>query len=251
MHSPHALLCCALLCASNSLLAAQQLSVTSDERATPVLELFTSQGCSSCPPAEQWLSQLTQAPEVWSEIIPMAFHVDYWDDLGWADSFANAQFSARQRSYASHAAVGSVYTPGFVLAGQEWRGWFAREQLHLPTGPKVGKLAMAINGDHLQLTFSPAGKPPEQLTAYVVQLGFGLHSKIARGENAGKILAHDFVVLTLQQASASSINQWQIKLKPEARGERQAVVAWLGLPGNPAPYQSVATWLPAATSLAR
>jgi len=98
------------------------------------------------------------------------------------------------------------------------------------------------------LTFSPTTNPPERLTAYVARLGFGLHSKIARGENAGKTLEHDFVVLCLQQVSASSINHWQTQLKPEPRGERQAEVAWLGSPENPAPYQAVAAWLPISTS---
>lgn len=247
----HALFFPVLLCASQPLLAGEPFQLTSGEQATPVLELFTSQGCSSCPPAERWLSQLTEAPELWSGIIPMAFHVDYWDDLGWADSFANPDFSARQRSYARLNAVGSVYTPGFVVAGQEWRGWFARQKLHQPATPKVGKLTLQITDDQLQLNFAPLGTPPGELVAYVARLGFALQSKIARGENAGKILMHDFVVLSVQQANARGNNHWQTRVKPDPRGARQAIVAWLGSPDHPAPYQAVAAWLPAHASLSQ
>ena len=90
----------------------------SHERQTALLELFTSEGCSSCPPAESWLSQLKQKPELWSGFVPVAFHVDYWDYLGWRDKWASQQFSDRQRDYAQAWGSDSVYTPGFVLNGK-------------------------------------------------------------------------------------------------------------------------------------
>jgi hypothetical protein len=233
----------ALLCCSSPLLAAQTLNISSSEQATPVLELFTSQGCSSCPPAEQWLSTLTDAPELWRDIIPMAFHVDYWDSLGWADAFANPAYGARQRAYAQSGASSSVYTPGFIVAGKEWRGWFGGESLRLPSTLKVGTLRLRFEDDQVQLSFSANTPRPIGLTAHVARLGFGLQSKIAYGENAGKTLTHDFVVLTVQQVSASSDNQWRTQLQVDRRGERQALVAWLSVPGDPAPYQAVAGWL--------
>jgi hypothetical protein len=131
-----------------------------------------------------------------------------------------------------------------MVAGNEWRGWFGGEQLHLPSTPKVGKLQLQLSDDQVHLSFAAAGKPPAGLTAHVARLGFGLQSKVARGENAGKTLQHDFVVLTLQQVSASSSNQWHTHLPADPRGERQALVAWLSVPGDPAPYQAVAGWLP-------
>jgi hypothetical protein len=83
----------------------------SSAQPTQLLELFTSQGCSSCPPAEHWLQQFTHSPRLWSEIIPVALHVDYWDDLGWKDPFANTANSQRQRAYQQAGRVGGVIHP--------------------------------------------------------------------------------------------------------------------------------------------
>jgi len=249
MRYPLPCLFTALLCASSLLQAAETLNVTSTEQATPVLELFTSQGCSSCPPAEQWLSSLTRAPELWTGVIPLAFHVDYWDNLGWADTFANPGYSARQRAYEQSGGSRSVYTPGFILAGNEWRGWFGGEQLPLPSTPTVGKLNLQLAGNQVRLSFAAGANAPTGLIAHVARLGFGLQSKIGHGENAGKTLTHDFVVLTVQQISANSGNQWQSQLQADPRGERQALVAWLSAPGNPAPYQAVAGWLPSSAAI--
>src|SRR6186713_3438579 len=88
---------------------------------THVIELFTSEGCSSCPPAEAWLSKLKDEPRLWRDFVPLAFHVDYWDRLGWRDPFAARQWTARQYDYSSRWNSSSVYTPGFVLNGREWR----------------------------------------------------------------------------------------------------------------------------------
>src|SRR5271154_4189044 len=85
----------------------------SPERQVALLELYTSEGCSSCPPAETWLSGLKDAPGLWSNFVPLAFHVDYWDYLGWKDKWANQQFSERQRDYASLWAAKNIYTPEF------------------------------------------------------------------------------------------------------------------------------------------
>src|SRR6476469_6677200 len=84
---------------------------------THLIELFTSEGCSSCPPAEAWLSKLKSESGLWKDFVPLAFHVDYWDRLGWRDPYAAKQWTARQYDYSSRWNSGSVYTPGFVLNG--------------------------------------------------------------------------------------------------------------------------------------
>lgn len=227
-------------------LAQPALLLSSGDAATPVLELYTSQGCSSCPPAERWLSALTGHPGLWSEVIPLAFHVDYWDRLGWPDPFANPGYSARQRAYASLAGGRGVYTPQFFLAGREWRGWFEGQALpKLPPSP-AGTLTLELNGDDLQLMLSDGVSAPPGLTAHIARLGFGLQTAVTRGENAGRTLSHDFVVLTLQQVGVTGANHWRTRLAADPRGRRQALVAWLSAPGRPAPYQAVGGWLPAA-----
>src|SRR5207237_9447168 len=86
-----------------------------------LLELFTSEGCSSCPPAEASLGRLVNDPRLWYEFVSVAFHVDYWDHLGWKDPFASAEWTKRQRLYAAKWNAESVYTPAFVLNGGERR----------------------------------------------------------------------------------------------------------------------------------
>src|SRR6266853_4246963 len=114
---------------------AGDLAFQSSQTKTHLLELFTSEGCSSCPPAEAWLSKLKGAPGLWSDFVPVAFHVDYWDHLGWRDKWASGQFSDRQRDYAQAWGSDSVYTPGFVLNGKEWRNWFGLK--NVPTGSRT------------------------------------------------------------------------------------------------------------------
>jgi hypothetical protein len=223
---------------------ADTLRISSGAAPTPVLELFTSQGCSSCPPADRWLSRMREHPQLWHGLIPLAFHVDYWDRLGWPDPFANPGHSARQRGYARGGASRGVYTPGFMLAGREWRGWFQGEPLNLPGSAEVGRLTLRLKGDSLRLAFDASTAAPTGLIAHVARLGFGLRTPVNRGENAGRMLTHDFVVLSLQQIAASTPNQWITRLPRDSRGERQAIVAWLSAPGQLAPYQAVGGWLP-------
>lgn len=123
-------LCLLFFTASDVNAATPTLYESADEQVS-ILELYTSHGCSSCPPADAWLSKLVDRPGLWDEFIPLAFHVDYWNDLGWPDRFASKTFTDRQREYARQGYLSSVYTPGFVLRGDEWRGWFMRRSPEL------------------------------------------------------------------------------------------------------------------------
>src|SRR5258708_5201471 len=96
---------------------AEPLTFQSALEQTALLELYTSEGCSSCPPAETWLSRMKESPGLWKDFVPVAFHVDYWDYLGWRDLWATRGFSDRQRAYAGHWQSKSIYTPCFVLNG--------------------------------------------------------------------------------------------------------------------------------------
>ena len=100
---------------ASSTVRADQLRFESGEKRVAFVELFTSEGCSSCPPAERTLSKLTTHPSLWKTFVPVAFHVNYWDNLGWKDRFASVEFTQRQRTYASGWNSGTVYTPEFVL----------------------------------------------------------------------------------------------------------------------------------------
>src|SRR5574339_14875 len=101
------------LCLTANLMSAGPIQFHSSTNRTALLELYTSEGCSSCPPAEAWLSRLKSDARLWKDFVPVAFHVDYWDYLGWRDPFGAAEYSERQRGYAAQWKSRSVYTPGF------------------------------------------------------------------------------------------------------------------------------------------
>ena len=126
-----------------------------------LLEVYTSEGCSSCPPAESWLGELKNQDRLWKEIVPVAFHVDYWDGLGWKDRFAREEYTSRQRAYSAAWGTSSVYTPGFVFDGAEWQGWFNGSPLPGPSDRPAGKLEVTdqkSNGyHHLLREFRRAG----------------------------------------------------------------------------------------------
>src|SRR5438552_17449486 len=111
-----------------------------------LIELFISEGCSSCPPAEKWLSGLKSNRDLWKKIVPVAFHVDYWDRLGWRDRFAKPEFTSRQQRYAAAWGGDSGYTPGFVVNGKEWRGWCCGNAMAITSGT-VDVVRAAVGGE--------------------------------------------------------------------------------------------------------
>ena len=194
-----ALIC--LFATIDGLTGAEGLKLQSAETQTPLLELFTSEGCSSCPPAEAWFSKLKDSPKLWKDFIPVAFHVDYWDHP-WKDPFSSKRFTERQGKYAEAWQNESIYTPGFVWNAIEWRGWFKREELPRSARPKVGVLT-ATSDDLRQwmIKFEPT---TTNLVSYDVRaalLGFDLTSKVTAGENKGRVLTHDFAVLSWVESS--------------------------------------------------
>ncbi len=226
---------------------AAEIRLKSSVEPVTVVELFTSHGCSSCPPADAWLRRLSSHKDLWSGIIPMAFHVDYWDYLGWHDRFARPEYSSRQRDYRRSGRIGVVYTPEFVVNGREWRGWLGTNGVNLSSEQKVGTLeARVVPEKKIMVRFTPVSDIGEQrLVAHVAVLGFDLNSRIGGGENSGRTLAEDFVVLGTSSASSNTEMKWNLPW-PEVRygdTERKAVVIWVSLEDDPAPIQAVGGWL--------
>lgn len=229
--------------------AAPTVHLESPVERVPVLELFTSHGCSSCPPADAWLRSFAERPGLWRELVPLSFHVDYWDGLGWPDRFAAKRYSRRQQAYRAAGRIGSVYTPGFVVNGREWRGWFRGEQPDLSRREKVGKLSLDLRGNGVALIrFDPAGrKRAGKVLAHLAVLGFGLSTPIGRGENSGRTLQEDFVVLGYRStAPTKNGKRWDVELPKTVPAEtsRRAVAAWISAGTDPTPIQAVAGWLP-------
>jgi hypothetical protein len=226
-------------------LAAEPKTFESGAMQSSLIELFTSEGCSSCPPAERWLTALKSDPGLWKKTVPVAFHVDYWDHLGWRDRFAKPEFTSRQQRYAAAWGGDSVYTPGFVVNGKEWRGWFGSNAMPT-TSAKVGVLRVSLSdGGKLSATFVPETTQPSALTLNVALLGNDLESDVKRGENSGRKLRHDFVVLDLIKIDmANESNRWTGSVessKSSVTDKPSALAAWITENGKP--IQATGGWL--------
>lgn len=166
-----------------------------------LLELYTSEGCSSCPPAEHWLSELREDAGVWKSVVPVAFHVTYWDNLGWPDKFAQKQFTDRQYAYSRAWRSESVYTPCFVRDGAEWK---QREGMGPPLA-SAGILTANVSAEGVvEITFETDSDERGELHVWVARLVSDVASDVKRGENAGRKLRHDFTVVQLRSAKLSS-----------------------------------------------
>jgi hypothetical protein len=207
-----------------------------------LLELYTSEGCSSCPPAESWLRQLTTDGRLWKEIVPVAFHVDYWDDLGWKDRFAKQEYTARQRSYSALWGNSSVYTPGFVFDGREWKGWFSGDSVPNPQDRSAGILEVRIKNGTASIAYS--GKPgPKEIDAHIVPLAMDVSSDVRAGENRGRKLAHGFVALDLFSLKLSGENGRFSGELPWDFPAAKAIAVWVTPGGSLSPLQATGGFL--------
>jgi hypothetical protein len=193
-----------------------------------VVELFTSEGCSSCPPADALLVKLTERERLEKEqIIALEEHVDYWDQLGWRDPFSSVEWTRRQESYAAAFGNGSVYTPQMIVDGlTEFVGsreWEARRAIQ----EMAGKAKTDV-----RVTLAETGKDGAQFTVHVGKLigvtgddlaevliaitETGLHSAVTRGENAGEDLHHAAVVRTLRRIGVANAKDPETAFTGEA-----------------------------------
>jgi hypothetical protein len=235
------------LAAAGYIFATDSFIFQSGETQTALIELFTSEGCSSCPRAEKWMSALKSNSDLWKKVVPIAFHVDYWNHLGWRDRFSKPQFTQRQRRYAAAWGGDSIYTPGFVLNGREWRGWFGGSAWP-DASKKVGALRVTLSdGVNPTAEFVPQNTQQPALMLNVALLGNDLQSDIARGENAGRKLRHDFVVLDLAKIEmAAAANGWtgSATLPLEFNGHKAtALAAWVTAAETSTPIQATGGWL--------
>lgn len=222
----------------------------SSERRIALLELYTSEGCSSCPPAESWLGKLKRAPGLWSDFVPVAFHVAYWNHLGWRDSLSSEQFSARQQAYAQAWSAENIYTPEFVLDGREWRNWFGLRSAPSAPAAKAGVLRVSsADGAHWQASFAPAEKGTTDYEVTAALLVNGLSSDVKAGENEGRHLIHDFAALSLITRPMTSetnrfLGKFIIDDHPKGITGRLALAVWVTRSGQLEPLQAAGAWLP-------
>jgi len=214
---------------------------TSGPERVSLVELYTSEGCSSCPPAERWLGALRDDPGLWKNFVPVAFHVDYWNRLGWPDRFSTREFTQRQYALAAGWDTGSVYTPCFVRDGGEWRPNGSLSG----TGRAGGTLTATYDGTILRAEFEPAAKNSTEIAAnceiHAAILGAGIVSKVTAGENSGETLRHEFIALAL--VSGPLGRELTLPMPKVAGVPRHAIAVWVTRRGGFVPLQAAGGWL--------
>jgi len=234
-------------------------SFAASARAGVLLELFTAQGCSSCPPADRLLTAMGRDPDIGKQVVPIAFHVDYWDTAAWRDRFSSHEWTERQHDYAKQIAGTQVYTPQLVIDGTavcvgsdvaciKKAVEAAKAQPHGTVDLSLG----ALRGDRIEVSVT-AQLPTEAHKADVFLAVYesGLDTEVSGGENAHKTLHDDYVVHHLERAFTVSggparSKSVEVKLGPDWRREQVGIVAFVQDPKTHAVLGSAAAPLPAA-----
>jgi hypothetical protein len=205
---PRAIVSLLLLAAWHAAVAAPACSASSPAHSAALVQLFTSEGCDSCPPADRWLARLRSKGYTEERLVPLAFHVDYWDYLGWRDRFASPEFSQRHRDQASLNQARVVYTPQVFVDSREFRDWRNEDRVRAEiarinareSGIRLDVSASRLADGRLDVKLAAEGRPnarelPAQV--YVAVYENGLESQVTAGENKNVLLRHERVVREL------------------------------------------------------
>ena len=226
---------------------------TSPKSAAAVLELYTSEGCSSCPPADKWLSGVTRQ-HARDGVVALGFHVDYWDYIGWKDEYARAAYTQRQQDVAANNKTRVVYTPQVVLNGRDYRGWsdaaVARDLEKLKPTPAPADLHISVDASSGSLATrveaavpNPADRAGTAL--YLALTQNNLVTPVKAGENRGVTLRHDNVVREwigpiALDANGKAVLERGLAIPKGARLEDLSVSAVVQKPGGGDVLQALA-----------
>jgi hypothetical protein len=213
-----------------------------------VVELYTSEGCSSCPPADRWLSTLGAAGKGPLRVVPLALHVPYWDYIGWKDRFASPAFEARQRLAARQARATTVYTPQVLVNGHDFRGWgserFQQLLQHIASQPAQATLTLSARRGPAGTEATVSGRAPAGARVVLAGIESGLSTQVQAGENAGARLAHDHVVRHWAELGAVGPEgrfelRHAVPAQPDAAPARTALTALIEDPASGQILQAV------------
>ena len=191
-----------------------------------LIELYTSEGCSSCPPADRWLAALPADERT----VALAFHVDYWDSPSWTDRFADPRHTRRQESLASHSNSATVYTPEVALDGREWRDWRSGQRPVEPVQPPMALDLHVQTGERLHARLLATPSVRDDGATYVAWFALaedGLISDVRGGENRGAQLAHTRVVRRFVGPFALESAQADIDVPADVRRDKASIVAFV------------------------
>jgi hypothetical protein len=222
--------------------AAAGCKVESGDRTVALVELYTSEGCSSCPPADRWLSGLAGRGHAPERVVPLALHVDYWDYIGWKDPYAKREFSQRQRKLSQLQRMALIYTPQVLLQGRDFPRWgsaaFDAAVAGINAQPARARIALEIlgaaNGGLDTRARAELADPAlaGDAVLYLAVYENRLTSRITAGENSGRTLTHDYVVLEWQGPFAfgpdgQASERRSLALLPKGVPERSGVVGFV------------------------
>ena len=234
---------------SLSLAAAEDeiLLASSGSEIVQLLELYSSESCSSCPPADRWISELKDDVGLWKQFVPVVFHVDYWNHLGWKDVYSSGLMTKRQKDYSEIWNSSNIYTPEIIVAGKEWKNWRDSKQRLLsktPSNQKISLLLYRTSKDHYRIETTGL-KVDEKYVIRIAELELNMKSKITGGENSGQILEHNFIVKNWDSHpvdSKKSTAQFEIK-NSNGKQSQKAIATWLEREGSPVPIQATGGYL--------
>ncbi len=220
---------------------AADCSAKSGAQTVPLVELYTSEGCSSCPPADKWMSSIATSGLGADKVVPLAFHVDYWDYIGWKDRFARADFSERQRQAARTAQSDTVYTPQVIFNGSDFRGWRGGSRFSLSVAeaqkqPARANLSLNLmplaSGEVTIQTSAQAIHPEDRKNAdvFIAVYENKLKSVVNAGENSGRELHHNYVVREWFGPYRLDVNgalQKSLTIKSEWKGRDAGVATFV------------------------
>lgn len=222
---------------------AHRLVATSGAERISLIELYSSESCSSCPPADRWIGTLKDQAGLWRTFVPVVFHVDYWNDLGWIDILSSHSMTKRQHDEAQTWKQPAVYTPAVVIDGKEWKGWPSRGLPELEPSSIHLSVYQEKNG-----SFKIEIKDLPDAGSYnivIARLGMNIGTSVKGGENSGKLLIHNFVVLDWDsQAIKGKFANTTFNLKNGYNKELQTAIAvWVEKSGVPGSLQAAGGYL--------
>ena len=221
---------------------AGECKAISPQTTTALVELYTSEGCDSCPPADRWLSSLGAKGYAPERVVPIALHVDYWDYIGWKDPYAQQRFSSRQRKLAQLTRAAIVYTPQVLLQGRDFRGWstgaFEHAVSNINAQPAKARIELTLDAREkgiFQVEARAELRDASQQAEAALYLGSyenKLLSRVQAGENRGRTLTHDFVVFEWLgplefKGAARLAEQRRLPLLPKAVAAHSGVIAFV------------------------
>lgn len=228
--------------------APQVFTAASPANRVALLELYTSEGCSSCPPADRFMSRLKLEDISEEKLIPLSFHVTYWDYIGWKDRFSNPQHDARQRKQAKLNNSRTVYTPQFIMNGKDFRrhGSFDNEivRINSITAEYQLEVSASLNTNAIDVVLDTKSlrDNSDEAVAYIALYEHGLSSEVTDGENDGKYLRHDYVVRELKGPYLINQDQAMFKaafMRSGYKIENSGIVAFIQKPPSSEVLQAV------------